>query len=784
MEKTDAMMSEIKALKERLSSLSEASLRISESLDVNTVLQEVVAGACALSGAGIGGITTRDESGQMLDFVTHGLGPGDHRKLLELPHGARLWDYLREVAEPLRLKDLSSHFAALGLPRHPLMERNFLGMPVRHQGEPVGLFYLLDKEGAEEFTKEDEEVMTLFASQAGAAIANARKHLDEQQARADLEALIETTPVGVVVIDARSGLLLSINRESRRIVGDLCMPGHSAEELLNVVSVHRADGSEIALEENPLASILAEAEVVRAEEIILEVPNGRKVTVLINATPIVLENGEVSSVVVTMQDMTPVEDLERQRSEFMSLVSHELTAPLSTIKGCSTTAVGSSTALSAAESEQFFRIIDMQADHMRRLIGDLMDSARIETGSLSLSIEPAELVLMVEKARNMFLDGGRRNPVQIDLPADLPRVRADQHRIVQVLVNLLTNASRHSPDSAAIRVEARLKNVYVEVSVVDEGPGIPTERLPHLFRKYVRGGREDRGVGAGLGLAICKGLVEGHGGRIWADSAGTDLGTRFTFTIPVVEGDQTEVEPAPGRKPPQPVRGDQKKPLVLVVDDDPQALGYIREIVEKAGFRTTVTGDPEKVTGLIEAHQPDLVLMDLLLPGTDGIELMTNLPDRADRPVIFLSAYGRDETIARALELGAADYIVKPFSPTELVARIQAALRRHTGPPEPFRSGDLLINYEERRVELKGNPLRLTATEFDLLRVLSTHAGRVVTYDQLLGSVWQMRNSGDARVVRVFVKKLRQMLGDDAKNPTYIFTEPRVGYRMARPNDP
>ena len=528
---------------------------------------------------------------------------------------------------------------------------------------------------------------------------------------------------------------------------------------------------------------LSETEVIRAEEIIIEVPDRGKITTLINVTPIVSEEGEVKSAVATMQDMTPLEELERQRNEFVNMVSHELAAPLSSIKGCSTTAVGRSSVLSVAESQQFFRVIDMQADHMRKLISDLTDSAQIETGLLSLSTEPTDLGFMVEQARSMLLESGRQNSVQVDLPPDLPRVRADQKRTVQVLVNLLTNAARHSPDSATIKVEAQLKWVYVEVSVIDEGRGIPAERLPHLFRKYARSGSEDRGVGAGLGLATCKWLTEAHGGRIWADSEGTGLGTRFTFTIPVVDEVQSQVDRAPGRKPPEPGHKNNQIPLVLVVDDNPHDLVYIRDAVESAGYRTSVTGDPEKVKESVEAHQPDLVLLDLLLPGTDGIELMKNLPKHTDRPVIFISAYGRDDTITRALELGAADYIVKPFSPTELVARIQAVLRTHTGPLEPFQAGDLVINYEERQVELKGNPVRLTATEFDLLRVLATHAGRIVTYDQLLSSVWQTRNSGDAWVVRVFVRKLRRKLGDDAKNPTYIFTVPRVGYRMARPNE-
>ena len=358
---------------------------------------------------------------------------------------------------------------------------------------------------------------------------------------------------------------------------------------------------------------------------------------------------------------------------------------------------------------------------------------------------------------------------------------ADRRRIVQVLGNLLTNAARHSPEASVIRVVAAREGEQVAVSVADEGRGIPAEQLPHLFRKFARSGGEDRqrGVGAGLGLAICKGLVEAHGGRIRAESEGEGLGARFTFTIPVAEeaGGGTAAGSATSRR-----RGDQGQARVLVVDDDPQALGYVQRILQEASYDALVTGDPEEVAGLLETGEPDLVLLDLMLPGTDGIALMESLPGLGDRPVIFLSVYGRDETIARALELGAADYVVKPFSPTELVARIRAALRR-AGPPGLYRTGDLAIDREERRVTLAGRPVQLTATEYDLLSELAANAGRVLTHDDLLRRVWRSRNKGDARVVHAFVKRLRRKLGDDAGSPKYIFTELRVGYRMPKPGN-
>ena len=163
------------------------------------------------------------------------------------------------------------------------------------------------------------------------------------------------------------------------------------------------------------------------------------------------------------------------------------------------------------------------------LIADLLDAGRIEAGTLSVAPEPSEVAALVEQARGTFISGGGRHAVGIDLPP----VLADRQRIVQVLNNLLANAARHAPDTAAIRIAAARDGEHVAVSVADEGRGIAPEHLGQLFRKYAAAGEWEGGVGGGLGLAICKGLVEAHGGRIRAESGGVGLGTRVTFTIPV-----------------------------------------------------------------------------------------------------------------------------------------------------------------------------------------------------------------------------------------------------------
>ena len=771
---------------ETLRELSAALLRVNASLDLTTVLQEVVDSARALTSARYGVVTTVDEAGQVQDFVSSGFTPEEHRQLAAWPDGPRLFEHFRDLDGPLRLADLSAFVRSLGFSCELISSKTFQGTPMRYRSAHVGNFFLAEKEGAPEFTAEDEEVLVLFAAQAATAIANARTHRAERRARADLEALVETSPVGVAVFEARTGHPVSLNREARRIVEGLRTAGRPAMELLQVITCRFADGREIALDRIPFAQVLGSAETMRAEEIVLSVPDGRSVTTLMNATPIRTEGGEVVSVVVTLQDLTPLQELERLRAEFLGMVSHELRAPLTSIKGSAATLLESASELDAAERHEFFRIIHDQAEHMRGLISDLLDAGRIKAGTLSVKPEPSEVADLVDRARNTFLSGGGRHPVLIDLPLDLPPVMADRRRIVQVLNNLLSNAARHSLESSPIRVAAMREGVHVAVSVSDEGRGVAPDLLPHLFRRYAgvagRDGRRANG-GAGLGLVICKGLVEAHGGRIQAESGGPGHGTRFTFTMPVTEQTRDSEPVGAGRRPSSSHREPRAPARILVVDDDPQTLRYVRDALTASGYAPLVTGGDADLSHIIRTEKPHLVLLDLMLPGTDGIALMESVPELAELPVVFISGYGRDETIARALESGAEDYIVKPFSRTELAARVGTALRRHA-PPEAFALGELAVHYEERRVTVGERQVALTATEYELLRVLSLNAGRVTTYELLLREIWGERAAGDMDLVRNFVKKLRAKLGEDAAQPTWIFNERGVGYRMPRPGDP
>ena len=773
---------EIRADRERVSALCSAMLRIGATLDLDAVLQEVVDSARTLTSARYAIIVTVDEAGDIADYVTSGFTAEEKHTFAEWPDGPKLFAHLNGQPEPLRLANLPDYVRELGFSAELMRSNTLQAMPMRHRGERVGSFFLAEKADAAEFTAEDEELLALFAAQAAATIVHARAMHKEQRARADLEALVETSPVGVAVLDAKTGRPVSVNAAALRIAAPLLTPDAPPERTLEVLTCRFADGSELALEAFPLAGALGGAQTLRAEEVELSVPDGRTVRTLINVTPIRSSDGEVVSVVVTLQDLEPFEELERQRAAFLGMVSHELRTPLAAIKGSSATALGAALAPSHAELIQFLRIVDDQADHMHGLVVNLLDAGRIESGTLSVHPEPSEVADLVEAARSRFVSGGARHRVRIDLPDDLPPVLADHERIAQVIGTLLSNAARHSPESAPITIGAAREGVHVAVSVRDEGRGVPPEMLGRLFTRHAALASEGDGGGVGpmgLGLAICKGLVEAHGGRIRAESGGLGQGALFTFSLPAAP--DASARPKPGRRhrSAQPA-----KARILVVDDDPQMLRIVRHALHQAGYGVVETGEPGEVAALLRAQRPHLVLLDLMLPGTDGIELMQQIPELADVPVIFISGYGLDETITRAFEAGAADYIVKPFSPTELAARVGAALRGRadTG---PFVLDELAIDYERRRVRVGERKVALTVTEYELLRILSVESPRVVAADSLLRQVWGDRldpgSEKDTNRLRSFVRKLRHKLGDDTKHPRWILNVRGVGYRMGRP---
>jgi two-component system response regulator ResD len=222
---------------------------------------------------------------------------------------------------------------------------------------------------------------------------------------------------------------------------------------------------------------------------------------------------------------------------------------------------------------------------------------------------------------------------------------------------------------------------------------------------------------------------------------------------------------------------------VLVVDDEPTILDVVGRYMKRAGYETHRAADGPEALRVAAEHRPDLVVLDLMLPGIDGIEVMRQLHEAPDPriAVILLTARGEESDRLVGLRQGADDYVVKPFSPAELVARVGAVLRRVSPPDEeapPIEHGPLRIEPATRRVLLDGAELSLTMREFDLLAYLAMHPGRVYSRDQLMEAVWGEPFFEDTSTVTVHVRRLRAKLGDDPNEPRFIETVWGVGYRL------
>lgn len=220
---------------------------------------------------------------------------------------------------------------------------------------------------------------------------------------------------------------------------------------------------------------------------------------------------------------------------------------------------------------------------------------------------------------------------------------------------------------------------------------------------------------------------------------------------------------------------------ILVCDDEPQILRALKVVLREAGFEAIAAETGEEALDRAAVRPPDAAIIDLVLPDIDGIEVCRRLREWSDMPILVLSAVGEEEEKVRALEAGADDYVTKPFGARELVARVQAALRRAGGgPDEPaIRVDGLEVDLSARTVRVEGSEIHLTPIEFDLLRTLARNRGRLMTHRSLLVEVWGPQYASDTQILRTHIANLRRKIEPAGEGPRYIRTDPGVGYRLA-----
>lgn len=226
-----------------------------------------------------------------------------------------------------------------------------------------------------------------------------------------------------------------------------------------------------------------------------------------------------------------------------------------------------------------------------------------------------------------------------------------------------------------------------------------------------------------------------------------------------------------------------RKPVVLVVDDEPQILRVMRASLPIRGYEVFTASSGAEALNQLSKHVPDLIILDLAMPEMPGLEVCRRVREFSSVPIIVLSAKGSESDKVAALDLGADDYVTKPFGMDELLARTRAVLRRlSTSNDHVVAIGDVTIDIDERRVVVGGKEIRLTPKEFDVFKYLVNNAGKVVTHRALLQTVWGWESTDQTEYLRVFINQLRRKIEADASHPRYLITEPWVGYRFV-PNE-
>ncbi|HXE71370.1 MAG TPA: ATP-binding protein [Candidatus Nitrosotenuis sp.] len=386
---------------------------------------------------------------------------------------------------------------------------------------PIGLLHVFNSRSGG-FTAEDARILVPLARQATAIIQNTRALASLYGRKAQLETTLSSMLTGVVVLDT-GGHIIFCNPVARDIlgIGDEEVLGHSVDEAVKLLRLRDFLTQSLKNREKAL------------EEITIMRPEQRHFQVEVAPGEARASN---VGLVATFTDITRVRQLERMKTEFVSTVSHELRTPLTSIKGFVSTLLEDTEGhFSLEERREFYQIIDEECDRLTRLITDLLTISRIEAGkSLEMKFTPVDLPRVIERALHAVASQTEIHEFRTQIGSDLPAITADRDKLDQILVNLLGNAVKYAPEGGPITVHAFRQGEQVVLGVEDRGLGIPEEHKHKIFDKFHRVDSTDarEQEGTGIGLYLCKHLVEAHGGRIWFESV-VGQGTTFYFSLPI-----------------------------------------------------------------------------------------------------------------------------------------------------------------------------------------------------------------------------------------------------------
>ncbi|MCH7745004.1 MAG: GAF domain-containing protein [Chloroflexi bacterium] len=520
--------------------------RIDNKSNVYATLASIPGLARRMVQAEYAALAVMDDSGKIVNFITSGMPDEERASIGELPVGKGLLGVLHSEGKAIRIPSITDDPRGVGFPpNHPEMKA-LLGVPIMLNGVNKGNLYLSNKQGAGEFTEHDQEVLEGLAQCVALALENVELYARESQLRQEAEsersrlrAIIESSAAGVVVADAKDGSVVLANKEASRVFGFRVNPGEHIERYEHAAVFRRYDGTQYEINELPLQRALNEGVTSRGVEVVFDFADGRKIPTVVNAAPVYDENGEITAAIAVFEDITALQEVERLKAEFLSMVTHDLKGPLATIKGLSSSLLMEQGPRDIDTFLEFVNSIDEEADRMAELVSNLLEMSRIEANAMPMDPELCHLTdIATESVRHVERSRiGGQHKIVIDVPLELPEIYADYDQISRVFSNLVSNAIKYSPPDTEITVTSYLdpKDSHrIITEVKDHGVGIPEEELDKIFDKFYRiTSQRGRGrPGSGLGLAICKAIAQSHNGKICVESE-PGVGSTFSFSLPV-----------------------------------------------------------------------------------------------------------------------------------------------------------------------------------------------------------------------------------------------------------
>lgn len=503
------------------SSVSEALAELSR-MDVTAVLQAFALQARAVTQADYVALGIGTDPARSFDpWVYVGMPSAAVDALGRHPRPVGLLGAVARGGQTVRCADIRTDPRRAGLPAHHPEMASFVGVPIRHGARSVGNIYVANKPGGREFSEVDEQVMCMLATSAGVAIDAAVSYVAERRRGEWLHNVIDQMPIGVLVYDERCQLR-AVNQACKALRCEMKLTDQYGNASF---ALEHPGGAVLEPDEHPVARAFERNETVVGEELELVDAEGRKIPVIVSALPVRTASGQCCGVTTTIENISDRRRQERMRNEWSAMIAHDVRQPVSALAMAADLLMQLHAADPTDRERKLIERVRRASSQLARMIEDLSDASLLESKRLSLHRDRVDMGALVESI--VESPGAPAIRARLDVALE---AWVDEDRIRQVLANLLSNAEKYGSPGAPIELTVSSHDDEIEVVVTNEGPGIPSDRLPLVFDRFERG-CETGTPGLGLGLYITKGIVEAHGGRVWAESTPGQT-TSFHVVLP------------------------------------------------------------------------------------------------------------------------------------------------------------------------------------------------------------------------------------------------------------